>query len=408
MQDQAEDRGLAGLARSRPVAARPTASADPAILAPVPAPLDCPFLDLGDDRPTCLALPPAIRLSRRQVEIVCAVESHVACPRHRRADAGRGATIVEPPARTETRRRGRSTGKPTERVGPADDVDHGAVDRVAVADLTAAPSAGPAVSVEGPAAPVVEGAALPVEPGAASIPEPVETGASAVPAVDAPLVGPASAPGSAIVPEPGGSPAAASARGPARPPAEPPQRPPRAPAPRLASLVGRPAVAMRRATAVAWLILAGTLVLVIALLTVRGGLTLPPAATPSAGAVLATPGASASTAAASPSPSPSPTPSPSPSPSTPASSTPSPTVSPGPSSSPSASPPFPPDRMALLKACPGVAGCYQYRIKSRDNLHNVATFFGVTYQALLAANPQITNPSVIHVGDPVIIPLPTP
>jgi LysM domain-containing protein len=44
---------------------------------------------------------------------------------------------------------------------------------------------------------------------------------------------------------------------------------------------------------------------------------------------------------------------------------------------------------------------------SGDNLRNVATFFGVEYPALLAANPQITNPSVVHVGDRVTIPPPT-
>jgi LysM repeat protein len=62
----------------------------------------------------------------------------------------------------------------------------------------------------------------------------------------------------------------------------------------------------------------------------------------------------------------------------------------------------------VLKPCPGKPNCYQYVIKSGDNLHNIATFFGVTYPALLAANPKITNPSVIHIGQQVIVPFPVP
>ena len=97
--------GLAGLARPRVPAARPMASADPTVLGPAPAPLDCPYLHLDDDGPSCLALPPAIRLSRRQVEIVCAVAAHVACPRLIKADAGRLPVSVDPPARVVRRDR---------------------------------------------------------------------------------------------------------------------------------------------------------------------------------------------------------------------------------------------------------------------------------------------------------------
>ena len=66
MQEQVDDRELAGLARHRAVAARPTASADVTVLGPVPAALDCPYLHLDDDGPSCLALAPAIPLVRRR------------------------------------------------------------------------------------------------------------------------------------------------------------------------------------------------------------------------------------------------------------------------------------------------------------------------------------------------------
>jgi hypothetical protein len=171
-----------------------------------------------------------------------------------------------------------------------------------------------------------------------------------------------------------------------------------------ARLAARTHIVLRPATAAAWLVLLGTLVVVIALLASRGGLTLPAAATPSPGLAAQSPSA----VVASPSTGPSATPTAATSP-TPSASTASPPVaSPSPSAVPTASPPFPPDRLAVLTACPGVPDCYQYRIKPNDNLRTLAKFFGVDYQALLAANPQITNPSIIHVGDRITIPLPTP
>ena len=141
----------------------------------------------------------------------------------------------------------------------------------------------------------------------------------------------------------------------------------------------------------------------IALLTARGGLTLPSVA-PSSAALA---GASASIAPPSATPS-APAPSPSPSTSIAPSASPSPSVgaSPSPSASASGSSPFSAEQLAVLKPCPGKPQCYQYRIKSGDNLRNIATFFGVTYPALLAANPQITNPGIIHVGQQVIVPFP--
>jgi hypothetical protein len=79
---------------------------------------------------------------------------------------------------------------------------------------------------------------------------------------------------------------------------------------------------------------------------------------------------------------------------------------PSPRTSPSAAPS--PDRMALLTPCPDQPDCYQYRIHRHDNLRGIAAFFGVPYQTVLDLNPQIKNPSLIHVGQIIILPPPGP
>jgi len=52
-----------------------------------------------------------------------------------------------------------------------------------------------------------------------------------------------------------------------------------------------------------------------------------------------------------------------------------------------------------------VPGCSAYHVRSGDTLSGVARLFGISYAALLAANPTIANPSLIHVGQLVTIPL---
>jgi LysM repeat protein len=49
-----------------------------------------------------------------------------------------------------------------------------------------------------------------------------------------------------------------------------------------------------------------------------------------------------------------------------------------------------------------------YRIKQGDTLSRVAKQFGVTVEAILAANKNITNPNRIKVGDVIVIPAPVP
>jgi hypothetical protein len=79
---------------------------------------------------------------------------------------------------------------------------------------------------------------------------------------------------------------------------------------------------------------------------------------------------------------------------------------PSPRTSPSGAPS--PDRMALLTPCPDQPECYQYRIHRHDNLRGIAAFFGVPYQTILDLNPQIKNPSLIRVGQIIILPPPGP
>lgn len=164
-------------------------------------------------------------------------------------------------------------------------------------------------------------------------------------------------------------------------------------------------IALRPSVIVATLVLAGALVVAFAFVAAHGGLLLPQAGAPSASLIAA----ASQPAPWSPSPSVGPSRSPQQSPTASVAPSPTPSRPPAASPTPAASSPGAPwtaAQLAVLKPCPGKAGCWQYRIHSGDNLHGVAKFFGVAYPALLAANPQIANPSLIHVGEVIVIPTP--
>jgi nucleoid-associated protein YgaU len=158
----------------------------------------------------------------------------------------------------------------------------------------------------------------------------------------------------------------------------------------------------RPVTLVATGTLVGAAVLAIAFAAGRGGISLSFVGAPdgsgagAASSVPSAPNSAASTAAASGDAS--------------ASSGALPSALPSPQSSGTASqsPAASPDRMALLKPCPGLPNCYQYRIRRYDNLRGIASFFGVPYQTVLDLNPQIENPSLIRVGQVIILPPPGP
>jgi LysM repeat protein len=180
-------------------------------------------------------------------------------------------------------------------------------------------------------------------------------------------------------------------------------------------VVARPAVRRSPSTPV----IASALVLVLAsaasvgFLFVRGGLSLP-VRSPEPIAASTTPARSVSPSAAivaiaSPSAVPSvvPPPSPSPtaartaSPSAPPAATPPPT--PVPTKRPTPAPTS--DRYAVLDPCPSKPDCWIYTVRAGDNLRSIANWFGVSYDRMLAMNPNLRRPIVA--GEQLRIPTPT-
>lgn len=147
------------------------------------------------------------------------------------------------------------------------------------------------------------------------------------------------------------------------------------------------------AVLVSVLFVVGCAVIAIAVVASRGGLQMPIAATgsavaassarPSAGPSIA-PSVSATTL---PTASLAPRVAPSVVPST------APTASLAPSATPAGSP----DPLTALPGCPGVPGCYEYRIQRGDSLSGVASRYAIPVSVVLALNPEITDPSTIVV-----------
>lgn len=157
-------------------------------------------------------------------------------------------------------------------------------------------------------------------------------------------------------------------------------------------------------TIIAGLVLVAALAIAVGFMAARGGLDFRSAsAGPSglAGASAAAAGSSPNPAPTLPTPSPTPAESPVPSPSSEPSLTPS--LAPAPSASVAASPP---PAYAGLEPCPNTANCYLYHVQSGDTLTGISRHFAITLEALRTANLDISDPSLIHVGDVIHVPLP--
>lgn len=134
----------------------------------------------------------------------------------------------------------------------------------------------------------------------------------------------------------------------------------------------------------------------IAFVAARGGLALP-LASPSAPVV----------AVASPSPAatanePTASPSAAPSPGIPTS-PPGPTPG-GPTQPPTGATPTPkPDPLAALPGCPGHPGCYVYTVRRGDTLGRIADRYDLPYPLVLALNPELVDPSIIVIGQPIYL-----
>jgi len=146
-------------------------------------------------------------------------------------------------------------------------------------------------------------------------------------------------------------------------------------------------------------------------LAVRGGFNLPsPAGSPALVAVVDSPAPtpmpnpSVPASTSTPTPSPSPTVEPSssiaPTPTPIATSTATPTPTPVTSTRPPTS-----DRYAVLTKCPSTPDCWIYVIRAGDNLTSIANWFGVSFDRMIAMNPNLRRP--IHAGDQLRIPTPT-
>ena len=99
----------------------------------------------------------------------------------------------------------------------------------------------------------------------------------------------------------------------------------------------------------------------------------------------------------------------SPSPTATPAATPAPTPVPTPARTPAPTPRPTPrptsDRFAVLTRCPSTPNCWIYSIRSGDNLHSIANWFGVNYDRMIAMNPHLRRPIVP--GEQLRIPTPT-
>ncbi|MFI5226231.1 MAG: LysM peptidoglycan-binding domain-containing protein [Candidatus Limnocylindrales bacterium] len=410
--------GVAGLTATD--AAWPFPSdASVALARSVAPPGSCRYLHLQLGQAECLALAPAIAVSDRQVELMCLGPAHVHCPRFVHGGSGekpRPAPTLRPSAVAvlPATRPAPITGAATKPTNAAPITDAAA--RPTDADPIAPPDAPPAAAVLAMAATDETGQTAVKADDDVSRDRGRPDAASDTEGLEALAVASRGDGEVAVAPAGSTTPAQVEAvEGPTTPLVTVPARTRLRPEGIRVSQAHERSIALRRSTIAATLVLAAAIVIALAFVAARGGLILPDAGSPRSSQVAVGSQALASPSAGAPAASSAPTTA-SPALSASASAAPPSTAPPTATHAPTASatppggspgPTFSPAQLAVLKACPGKADCWQYRIHSGDNLHGIAKFFGLTYAALLKANPQITNPSIIHVGEVLTIPLPT-
>jgi hypothetical protein len=66
--------------------------------------------------------------------------------------------------------------------------------------------------------------------------------------------------------------------------------------------------------------------------------------------------------------------------------------------SPSPTPLGSPDSLSALPGCAGIAGCHEYEIRPGDTLSGVASRYAIPVWIVLALNPEVTDANTIVVG----------
>lgn len=134
----------------------------------------------------------------------------------------------------------------------------------------------------------------------------------------------------------------------------------------------------------------------VAFVAARGGLELPLASPSPAPVAVASPAPSG----APPSPSVHPTAPPA---TTGPPATAGPSASAGPTQPPTRGPTPTPDPLATLPACPDELDCHVYTVRRGDTLGRIADRYRVPYQVVVALNPELIDPSVIVIGQPIYL-----
>jgi LysM repeat protein len=65
------------------------------------------------------------------------------------------------------------------------------------------------------------------------------------------------------------------------------------------------------------------------------------------------------------------------------------------------------DPFLRLPPCPDKPDCSLYQVRAGDRLSTIAGRFGLTLEAVLAANPDITDANAIHTGQLIRLPHPS-